>query len=49
MRITFVQHNIEDAIFDTEYASSASQKGIQSINRKCHDYVYMKWEYWSTM
>ena len=22
---------------------------IQSCNRKCQDYVYIKWEYWSTM
>ena len=28
-----------------------AQQGVQYFkrNRKCQDYFYMKWEYWSTM
>ena len=27
----------------------AKYKPMNNYNRKCQDYVYIKWEYWSTM
>ena len=49
-KVTHILINRGEIIYQWWYIGAFNTpRSVTLGNRKCQDYVYMKWEYWSTM